>query len=155
MRKNHLIFAPVVFLSGRNDGSYRIRCSFLNGSELYRRSGIIGLSSFKKDMIIYHRCLPFIFSNPFIMKVHYMTPGSHITPLCMWNTCRYLTYGWLCYSFENFLQSVLSMCVNYHGSPSVSTTALLCRLFILNSHNLPDMIADNCYYYFIVLDDVC
>lgn len=57
---------------------------------------LLALSLFKKGVIIYNRCLLFIFSNPFIMKVHCMTPGSYITPLCMWDTCIHLIYRWSC-----------------------------------------------------------
>jgi len=54
------------------------------------------ISLFKKGGIIYHRCLLFIFNNPFIMKVHYTTPDSYITPVCMWNTGRHLIYRRSC-----------------------------------------------------------
>lgn len=55
-----------------------------------------------------------------------------------------------CCSSENFYHGHPKACRNYPDSPSVSTASLLRRLFILNAHNLADMIANNCYYYFYV-----
>lgn len=115
-----LIFTSVIFLSvSIADGSYLICSGFRNGSSFYR-SGIIGLSLFKKGMIIYNRCLLFIFSNPFIMKVHCMTPGSYITPLCMLNTCRHLIYRWSCRTVI-FLKSRSSLSMRELSQFAMST----------------------------------
>lgn len=112
-----LIFISVVFFISQHSRNNTDHILSAAASEMGHHFREVKLQTYlcNKGGIIYHRCLLFIFSNPFIMKVHYMTPDSHITPVCMWNTCRYLIYRRSCRTVLFLLwklksRSALRMC---------------------------------------------